>query len=61
MSVSDVVELNGVYYYCDHIGFKKIIEFCSWYILLDRRCRSRKVYPFYFSSIFNLHLSKNML
>jgi hypothetical protein len=32
MSVSDVVELNGVYYYCDHIGFKKITEFCSWYI-----------------------------
>lgn len=29
MSVSDVVELEGVYYYCDHIGFKKITEFCS--------------------------------
>lgn len=29
MSVSDVVELEGVYYYCDHIGFKKITKFCS--------------------------------
>lgn len=26
MSVSDVVELNGVYYYCDHVGFKKITD-----------------------------------
>lgn len=25
MSVSDIVELDGVYYYCDHVGFKKII------------------------------------
>jgi hypothetical protein len=29
MSVSDVVELNGEYYYCEHIGFKKITVFCS--------------------------------
>lgn len=29
MSVSDVVELNGVYYYCDHVGFKKITDKCS--------------------------------
>jgi hypothetical protein len=29
MSVSDVVELEGVYYYCDHIGFKKITDKCS--------------------------------
>ena len=29
MSVSDVVELEGVYYYCDHVGFKKITKFCS--------------------------------
>jgi hypothetical protein len=29
MSVSDIVELNGEYYYCEHIGFKKITVFCS--------------------------------
>ena len=29
MSVSDVVELNGEYYYCDHISFKKITDCCS--------------------------------
>jgi hypothetical protein len=29
MSVSDVVELDGDYYYCDHIGFKKITDLCS--------------------------------
>jgi hypothetical protein len=29
MSVSDVVELEGEFYYCDHIGFKKITDFCS--------------------------------
>jgi hypothetical protein len=29
MSVSDIVKLEGVYYYCDHVGFKKITEFCS--------------------------------
>lgn len=29
MSVSDVVELGGDYYYCDHIGFKKITDLCS--------------------------------
>ena len=26
MSVSDVVELDGKYYYCDDFGFKKITE-----------------------------------
>ena len=29
MSVSDVVELDGEYYYCDIFGFKKITDFCS--------------------------------
>ena len=29
MSVSDIVELDGKYYYCDHIGFKKITDLCS--------------------------------
>ena len=29
MSVSDVVELDGEYYYCDHAGFKKITDMCS--------------------------------
>ena len=29
MSVSDVVELDGEYYYCDIFGFKKITVFCS--------------------------------
>ena len=29
MSVSDVVELDGEYYYCDHVGFKKITDMCS--------------------------------
>ena len=29
MSVSDVVELDGDYYYCDHISFKKITDLCS--------------------------------
>ena len=29
MSVSDVVELDGEYYYCDHVGFKKITDCCS--------------------------------
>ena len=29
MSVSDIVELDGEYYYCDIFGFKKITDFCS--------------------------------
>lgn len=29
MSVSDIVELDGEFYYCDIFGFKKITVFCS--------------------------------
>ena len=32
MSISDIVELEGEYYYTESFGFKKITDMCSWYI-----------------------------